>query len=133
VCMGRALMIPGFVGDNIDKVTRGKGNGCWEKLSPVVAKFGETPEQIFVTYETLKEKYGKQINDMPLGAVALYTLIDKLKTGLTQLMAGARSFRLDTVKRVDVVSLTEEASKISGIQYIMDAQREEAEAVLNGR
>jgi len=132
VCMGRALMIPGFVGDNIDKITRGKGNGCWDKLSPAVAKFGETPEQIFVTYETLKEKYGKKINDMPLGAVALYTLVDKLRTGLTQLMAGARSFRLDTLKRVDVVSLTEEAAKISGIKYIMDAQREEAEKIIEG-
>ncbi len=33
---------------------------------------------------------------MPLGAVAIYTFVDKLRTGLTQFMAGARSFRLDT-------------------------------------
>jgi hypothetical protein len=29
------------------------------------------------------------------------------------------------------MSLTEEAAKISGITYIMDAYREEAEAILN--
>jgi len=51
--------------------------------------------------------------------------------GLTQFMAGARSFRLDTVKRTDVVTLTEEAAKVSGIPYIMDAYREEAERILD--
>ena len=131
VCMGRAMMIPGFVGDNIDKVTRGKGSSKWEKLPPTVSNFGDTPEQIFVTYSVLKKRYGKKIENIPLGAVAIYTFIDKLKTGLSQLMAGARSFRLDTLKRADVVALTEDAAKISGISYIMDAQREEAEAILD--
>lgn len=129
--MGRALMIPGFVGENIDKVTRSKGNGKWEKLPPTVSKFGDTAEKIFVTYSTLKGRYGKKVKDIPLGSVAIYTFIDKLRTSLTQLMAGARSFRLDTLKRMDVVALTEEASKVSGISYIMDSQREAAEAVLN--
>ena len=43
---------------------------------------------------------------------------------------GARSFRLDTVKRNDVVALTEDAARISGISYVMDAYREDAEAIL---
>lgn len=34
VCMGRALIIPGFVGDNIQKTLTGKGNGKWESLPP---------------------------------------------------------------------------------------------------
>jgi len=57
--------------------------------------------------------------------------VDKLKTGLSQLMAGARSFRLDSLRREDVISLTEEASKVSGIPYIMEAQKEEVEKILN--
>jgi len=130
ICMGRALMIPGFVGDNIDSALRGGNSGRWDKLPGTVAKFGETPEQIFVTHATLKEKYGDKMKDMPLGAVGVYTFIDKLRTGLTQLMAGSRSFRLDTINRPDVVALTEEAAKVSGLTYVMDAFREEAHAIL---
>jgi len=131
VCMGRALMIPGFVGDNIEKVLKDGKRGYWEKLPPTVSKYGSTPEEIFVTYSTLEERYGKRVKDIPLGAIALYTFIDKLKTGLSQFMAGARSFRLDTLKRTDLIALTEEAAKISGIPYVMDAYREEAERILN--
>jgi len=125
ICMGRALMIPGFVGKNI---------GEWMKkgdLPKTVSEFGSTPEQIFATYHDLKSKYGKRIEKLPLGAVAMYTLVDKLRVGLSQMMAGARSFRLDTLSRADVTSLTEEASKISGIQYIMDAYREQAMQIIN--
>ena len=132
VCMGRALIIPGFVGDNIEAVVRGGPNSVrnWEKLPATVARYGDTPEQIFFTYAALKAKYGDRVKDIPLGAIALYTFVDKLKTGLSQFMAGARSFRLDTVKRSDVVTLTEEAAKVSGITYVMDAFREDAEAIL---
>jgi len=130
VCMGRALMIPGFVGDNIAAVLN-SGQTEWDGLPQSVSRFGETPEQIYVTYATLKEKYGDRIKDIPLGAIGLYTFIDKLRTGLTQLMAGARSFRLDTLGRDDLVALTEDAAKVSGIQYIMEAQREEALAIMD--
>ena len=131
VCMGRALMIPGFVGDNIEGVLKSKDElRNWDKLPNTVSKFGGTAEEIFVTYSTLKDRYGDRMDEIPLGAVAIYTFIDKLRTGLTQFMAGARSFRLDTVKRRDVVALTEEAAKVSGVKYIMDAYREEADAIL---
>ena len=46
-------------------------------------------------------------------------------------MAGARSFRLDTLKRADLVTLTEEAAKVSGIPYVMEAGMEKAEAILD--
>lgn len=132
VCMGRALMIPGFVGDNIEAVLKGNETlRNWDKLPKTVAQYGNSPEEIFVTYATLKEKYGDKMDRMPLGAVAMYTFVDKLRTGLTQFMAGARSFRLDTISRQDVVALTEEAAKVSGLAYIMDAYREEADAILN--
>ena len=132
VCMGRALMIPGFVGDNIEAVLRNSRPTAWKGLPKTVSDYGDTPEQIFATYETLAEKYGRsEMAKMPLGAIAMYTYVDKLRTGLTQLMAGARSFRLDTLKRADLVSLSEEAANVSGIPYIMDAGMERAEAVLD--
>jgi glutamate synthase domain-containing protein 2 len=124
VCMGRALLIPGMVGKNI---------GQWikeDKLPKTVSRYGRTPEEIFVTFDTLKEKYGKEIENIPLGAIGVYTFCQKVKIGLQQLMAGSRNFKLSTVSRNDVMALTEEAARISDIPYIMDAYREEAEKIL---
>ena len=124
VCMGRALMIPGMVGKNI---------GQWlkdNKLPKTVSKYGNTTEEIFVTYDTLKAKYGKEIENIPLGAVGIYTFCQKIQIGLQQLMAGSRNFNLSTICRKDIMALTEEAARISGIPYVMDAYREEAEKIL---
>jgi glutamate synthase domain-containing protein 2 len=79
VCMGRALMIPGFVGKNIQE---------WIKSGTVpstVSEFGAKPEEIFVCYEELAEKYGKDMKDIPLGAVGIYTFSQRIKVGLQQL------------------------------------------------
>lgn len=125
VCMGRALMIPGFVGGSIER---------WMKtndLPKTVAEFGTTKEEIFVTYETLKEKYGSEVDAMPLGAIAVYTYSDRIRVGLQQLMSGTRNMRLDTIGRDDLMSLTEEAAKVSGIPYVMDAYREEALKIID--
>ncbi len=124
VCMGRALMILAFVGKNIEEWIKNRD------LPKTVSAYGETPEQIFVTYHALEEKFGERMKELPLGAIGVYTFVDKLRVGLTQLMAGARSFRVDTLSRSDVAALTEEAAKVSGIKYIMDAYREEALEVL---
>lgn len=124
VCMGRALMIPGMVGKNIANWIKDNS------LPAAVSKFGSTVEEIFVSYEELKAKYGKEVDQIPLGAVALYTFADKLKVGLQQLMAGTRNFKISTISRDDVMALTEEAAKVSGIPYVMDAYREEAEKII---
>ena len=127
VCMGRALMIPGMVGKNI---------GDWiknDELPKTVSEFGKTEKEIFVSYDELEEKYGKDIKDIPLGAIGIYTFSRKIKVGLQQLMAGSRNFRLSTISRKDVMSLTEEATKVSGIPYVMDAYRKEAEDILDGK
>jgi len=125
VCMGRALMIPGFVGKNIDLWMRE------EDLPKTVSKFGTSKEEIFVSYETLKEKYGDEVEKMPLGAIALYTFSDKLRVGLQQLMSGSRRFDIPSISRSDVFALTEEAAKISGLEYVMDVQREEAMRIMS--
>ncbi len=124
VCMGRALMIPAMVGKNIEKWLR-EGN-----LPKTVSKYGNSVEEIFVCYEELREKYGDEIKNIPLGAVGMYTFCQKIKVGLQQLMAGSRNFKISTISRNDLVALTEEAARISGIPYVMEAYREEAEKIL---
>ncbi len=125
VCMGRALMIPGMVGKNI-------GNWIAEgSLPKTVSKFGSSVEEIFVAYEELAAKFGREIKNIPLGALGIYTFSQKVRTGLQQIMAGSRNFRVSTICRRDLMSLTEEAAKVSGIPYVMDAYRSEAEAILD--
>ncbi len=127
VCMGRALTIPGKVGKNIEDWLK-KG-----KLPKTVSKYGDKPEHIFITYELLKQKYGENtIKELPLGAIGIYTFTEKLKLGLQELMAGTRSFRIDKIARKDLMALIEEAARVSGISYVMDSYREEAEQILEG-
>ena len=124
VCIGRALMIPGMVGKNIGQWLA-EGN-----LPKTVAQYGTRVEEIFVTYEELKEKYGSEIKDIPLGAIGIYTFCQKFRTGLQQLMAGSRNFSVTAISRRDLMSLTEEAARVTGIPYVMDAYRQEAEEIL---
>jgi glutamate synthase domain-containing protein 2 len=126
VCLGRAIMIPGMVGKNI---------GMWLKegnLPRSVSQYGSSLEEIFVTYETLKDKYGAAIQELPVGAIGWYTYVDKLRVGLQQLMAGSRNFSLRSISRKDLMSLTREAADVTGITFVMDAYRSEAEEIIAG-
>jgi glutamate synthase domain-containing protein 2 len=126
VCMGRALMIPGMVGKNIAEWLK---DG---KLPNTVSQFGSTPEEIFICYEQVKDIVGaKEMKNIPLGAVGIYSYADKIKVGLQQLMAGARCFSVPAISRSELMSLTEECAKVTGIPYIMDAYREEAMKILS--
>ena len=127
VCMGRALMIPGMVGKNVEKWLRGEDGG----LPATVSKHGFTKEEIFMNYETLKEKYGAEVDKLPLGAIGIYNVADKIKVGLQQLMAGSRSWGVEHIRRCDLASLTEECARITGIPFIMDAYRQEAMEIID--
>lgn len=126
VCMGRALMIPGMVGKNIEKWL---GDG---KLPNTVGQYGSTPEEIFVCYEEVRHMVGAdEMKNIPLGAVGIYSYVQKLKVGLQQIMAGNRNFNVSTINRSDLMALTEEAASVTGIPYVMDAYREDALAILD--
>lgn len=129
VCMGRALMIPGMVGKNIERWIAGEDGG----LPSTVKKFGSRKEEIFLYYQELKEKYGREIDAIPLGAVGIYSVGEKIRVGLQQLMAGSRKWSVELMSRRDLAALTEEAAKVTGLPYIMDAYREEALQIIDGR
>jgi glutamate synthase domain-containing protein 2 len=126
VCMGRALMIPGMVGKNIAQWLQ---DG---KLPNTVGQFGSTPEEIFLNYEDVKNIVGAdEVKRIPLGAVGIYSYVDKLRVGLQQLMAGARRFSVPAITRRELMSLTEECAQVTGIPYLMNAYREEAMKILS--
>ncbi len=127
VCMGRALMIPGMVGKNIRK---------WSddgKLPQTVGQFGSIPEEIFVCWEAVKSVVGAdEMKNIPWGAIGIYSYCEKIKVGLQQLMAGARCFSIGAISRKELMSLTDECARVTGIPYLMDAYREDAMGVLKG-
>ena len=101
------------------------------QLPVYVERFGRTKEEVFVSSTHLKELVGKdEFEKLPTGAIGLYTYYERLAQGLQQLMCGSRKFDVDLINRDDIVSLTPECADISGIQYIMDCDKEEVEEIL---
>jgi glutamate synthase domain-containing protein 2 len=96
-----------------------------------VERFGATKEEIFVTGPELRHKYGKRFDDIPTGAIGVYTYYERLAQGMRQLMCGTRKFTLDHLGRDDVAAITDEAVKITGLPHVMDVDKEEVEKILN--
>ena len=86
-----------------------------------------------MTAHDLRVELGNDVFEkIPTGALGLYTYYERLAQGLRQLMAGNRKFGTEYISRDDLVALTPDAARISGITYVMDAHQEEAQAILNG-
>lgn len=135
VCMGRAPMIPAFVGSNIEGVLRPERratvHGHWDELPATVSCFGDKAEQIFAAWETVSKRVGAEaMKDIPFGAVAMYAYVDKLTCGLQQFMAGARKARLAELSRNDLMAANRETARESGIPFMTDAENDKAMAVL---
>lgn len=136
VCMGRAAMIPGFLGTNIEGALnpdrKAKINGNWDELAPSVKEVGSTAEEIFASYYDVEKKVGKaEMKKIPYGAIAMWTLADKLAAGLQQLMAGARRFNLSEISREDLFAANRETEKETRIPFITDVLDERAKQILN--
>ena len=136
VCMGRAIMIPGFVGSNIEGALhperKGDVNGHWSELPKTVKQEGSSAKEIFASYFDIEKKVGKdEMKNIPYGAIAFYTLADKLSCGLQQLMAGARKFSLDKIARSDIMSGNRETANETGIPHVSDVNDESARKILN--
>jgi hypothetical protein len=123
--MARAPLAAAMVGKTI-------GKKADEGQVPVyVGRFGDTPEEIFITAPELKRKFGKKFDQIPTGALGVYTYSERLAQGLRQLMCGARKFSLEYITRDDIAAITREAAEISGIPYIMDADQKEVKQILS--
>jgi hypothetical protein len=136
ICLGRAPMIAGFLGSNIEGVfypdRKAEVNGHWDALPPTVTEYGKYPEEIFAEWETIKNKVGEdEMKNIPLGAIAMCGYMDKLACGLQQFMAGARKFNISELSRNDLVTSNRETEELTGIPYMTDALDEEAKAILN--
>jgi glutamate synthase domain-containing protein 2 len=124
VGMARGPMAATMVGKTI-------GKRIHEGQIPVyVERFGSNAEEIFVTAPELKHKYGEKFNELPTGAMGLYSYFKRLSQGVRQLMAGNRKFSLGYMTRDDIAALTQDSANISGIPFILDVDKEEVEKIL---
>jgi glutamate synthase domain-containing protein 2 len=135
VCLGRALMIPAFLGSNLEGVfhpeRRAAVHGHWDHLPSTVKAIGERAETVLAGWEATRQRVGEaEMARIPYGAIALYGYADKLACGLQQLMAGARKFSLDQLGREDLMAANRETAEVTGIPFLTEAQDERALAIL---
>ena len=134
ICMGRAIMIPGFLGANVEGALhperRSEVNGNWGDLPKTVK--GRSAQEIFAGYFDIEKRLGRdEMKNIPFGAIAFCTLIDKLHCGLQQLLAGARKFSVTQITRDDIFAGNRETAAETGIQHMADAKNDIAKQILN--
>jgi glutamate synthase domain-containing protein 2 len=123
--MARAPLAAAMVGKTIGRKIR-------EGQVPMyVQRFGNTIEEIFISAPQLKKIYKSEFDDIPAGAIGVYTYLQRLAQGLRQLMTGNRKFALRYIERDDIAAITREAADVSDIPYIMDVDKDEVERILN--
>jgi hypothetical protein len=123
VLFGRAIMTAGMVGKTHGKMIA-------EKMELEGEDAADGYVKLFAVGTLLRERFGKDFNELPPGAIGIYSYIDRLRQGLQQLMAGERKFALKYIERGDLVALTREAADVSGIPYVMDSDKEEIDKIL---
>lgn len=109
VGLGRATMAAAMAGKQIGNLID-SGN-----VPKEFEAYGNTVEDIFEDYKLLKAEYGNRVFEISSGAIGVYSYIERISTGLRQLMALNRKFNLKEIAREDVVALTEEAALITGL------------------
>jgi glutamate synthase domain-containing protein 2 len=127
VGMARSPMAAAMVGKTI-------GGRINDNQIPVyVERFGSNKEEIFVTAPELKHRFGARFDQLPAGAMGVYTYFERLSQGLRQLMAGARKFNLGYINRGDIASITREVADVSGIPFITDVDKAEVQKILKAK
>jgi len=125
VGMARAPIAAAMVGKTIGMTIANN------QLPVYVERFGDTKDEIFVTSGVLRNELGDaEFENLPTGAIGLYTYYERLAQGLRQLMAGSRRFSMEHLSRNDLAALTKECAEISGIRHIMDIDKEEVNRIL---
>ena len=70
------------------------------------------------------------MKNIPYGAIAAYTLADKLAAGLQQLLAGVRKFSLSQITRNEIYSANRETERETGITFITEKNDSVAKEIM---
>ena len=97
VGMARAPVAAAMVGKTIGRTID------TNKVPVYISRFGNSKDEIFVTAVELRRKLrDASFDQIPTGALGLYTYYERLGQGLRQLMAGSRKFSLEHMSRNDI-------------------------------
>ena len=126
VLMGRSPLTAVMKADYYDQLSQ---EGKLPKT--FTSKFGVKPEKFFIATPDLKKEYGERFKEIPWQAIGLFTyLTDRTGVGLKQLLAGTRKWKLELLDRTDLMSLSERASKVTGIPMAEEVEKEAIERIL---
>lgn len=121
--MARGPMAAAFSGKQIGKLIEKK------KVPKEYQRFGTTKEEIFADMKELKLIYGDEAEKFPTGAIGVYSYINRISTGLRQLLALNRKFDLKYIDRSDIQPLTKLASKTSGLPTYKDLAKDALDSI----
>jgi len=94
------------------------------------AMVGDTNAEFMTTgIPELKGLYGEKVKDIPRGAVGIYNYINRINTGLRQLMVLCRKYTLSSIQPTDLVPLTRESADVTGIPFAMEQDQEEIDRI----
>jgi hypothetical protein len=116
--IARGAMAAAFSGKQIGEYLE-KG-----ETPKIYERFGSTKEEIFRDITQLREIYGEEVDNIPTGAIGVYSYINRINTGVQQLMALNRKFDIKDISRDDIVPLTELGAKVSGLKTYEDLAKE---------
>ncbi len=114
IAIGRSAMAAATVGRQVGLALK---NG---KLPEMYSSYGCTVEEVFADYRLLKGEYGSETDKIPTGAIGLYSYMNRISTGLKQLMALNRKFSLSHITREDIIPLTSAAADMTGLPTYID-------------
>ncbi len=109
IAIGRAAMAAATVGRQVGEALQ-KGT-----VPKAYARFGSTIDDVFADLRLIKADYGDEVYKIPTGAIGLYSYLNRLSIGLKQFMALNRKFALQYIGREDIVPLTPQAAKVTGL------------------
>ena len=124
VAIGRAAMAAAMVGETVGKLIQ-KGD-----IPKDLAKYGQKVSEIFCNFPELRARFGDQINSIPLGAIGVYNYIERINTGLQELMALCRKYQLENISCDDIIPLTEESASVSGLTRIMETDLDAIDRII---
>lgn len=86
-------------------------------VAETLAKSGDVN---FSCLNELKGRFGEEALKLPPGGIGAYNYVQRVSTGVQQLMSLCRKFSLESIDREDIVALTREAADVTGIVHASD-------------
>ena len=102
----RASMTAAMAGKKIGDMIK-KGN-----IPKNFKKYGNTVEDIYGDLADLRAIYGKEANDFSLGAVGVFSYLNKIAFGIKHFAALNRKFDISYLDRSDLIPLTSGAKDL---------------------